>query len=470
MRANYPALSPGADSQMPAAYAAPVLSLEQVAQPGMSIAQIWALVKANWKISLAIFGALLLLSAIVIRLLPKTYTATAAVILNYEVYDPVAGREYPLGLLASHVATQVEIIQGPQVLGTVIDKLDLTKNDDFTSGYGGDGSDLREWVMESLRNRLEVRPSWNGGQIIYIKASTRGPAEAAAIANAVADTYLNQQVRRLNAPASEQANLYASQMDELRARVTRAQERITKFRRDTGVVEIDSIGSIDIDMQSLANLEQRYIEAQNLRRAAEVQQVGNRAAASEKSAELRGELAQLQTTLGPQHPQVQELRSRIGALEGSMVQKANVDLAAARDLEEKLAKAVDEQRGKLIGVRGNQAEGAKLLLELQSAMAVYKRALDGFDQISAAANSQYSNVSLLTRAEVPVKAAKPRKLKYLAFAALLSLGIGLLGPILYELLFRRRVRCADDVERDLGLPVLAEFDDLNAVARAGAAA
>jgi hypothetical protein len=38
----------------------------------------------------------------------------------------------------------------------------------------------------------------------------------------------------------------------------------------------------------------------------------------------------------------------------------------------------------------------------------------------------------------------------------------LAGPICYELLFNRRLHCRDDIERDLGLPVLAEFDRLPA--------
>jgi capsular polysaccharide biosynthesis protein len=34
--------------------------------------------------------------------------------------------------------------------------------------------------------------------------------------------------------------------------------------------------------------------------------------------------------------------------------------------------------------------------------------------------------------------------------------LGLFGPFLFELL-NRRVRCRDDVERELGVPVLAEL-------------
>jgi hypothetical protein len=31
-------------------------------------------------------------------------------------------------------------------------------------------------------------------------------------------------------------------------------------------------------------------------------------------------------------------------------------------------------------------------------------------------------------------------------------------PLLYEMLFDRRLRCRDDLERSLGIPVLAQFE------------
>ena len=36
--------------------------------------------------------------------------------------------------------------------------------------------------------------------------------------------------------------------------------------------------------------------------------------------------------------------------------------------------------------------------------------------------------------------------------------LGLLGPMGYELLFNRRIRCVDDVERSFAIPVLIELN------------
>lgn len=466
MRPSYPVVSSRA--VLAAREQPSLLALDQIVGPGMSLAQLWAIVRAYRKQALIIAVATLAAATLAIWLLPKTYTATATLVLNYEINDPLGGREFPINLLANYAATQIEIMQSPQVLLPVIDALGLTKDSWYTSGYSGDGSNLREWVVESLRSKLEIRASYAGGQLIYITASARRAAAAATVANRVAETYLDQQVERANAPATAQAKRYAGQMDELRNNVTKAQKRIADFRKQTGIVELNDIN--DVDLQLMASLEHTYQIAQNERRAAEVRTAGGSSASSTISASpgieslktslsmQRAELAQVQTTLGPRHPRVLELRSQIAATVRALSSGAVTDLASARQLEAKLSTATTQQRDQLIAVRNNQAEGAKLMLELDSARAVYKRALDGYDQIRAAAGGNYSNVSLLSAASVPLKSTRPNKLKWLAVASLLSVGLGLIAPLLYELILNRRVRCADDVERDLGIPVLVEFE------------
>jgi len=114
----------------------------------------------------------------------------------------------------------------------------------------------------------------------------------------------------------------------------------------------------------------------------------------------------------------------------------------------------------VMSTKEKQDEGAKLALELESARAVYKQALDGYDKIMAAAGGRYSNVSLMNAAEIPIKSTKPNKQKLLMMAFVMSIFCGVGAPFLYELLMQRRIRCRDDLERDLGLPVLAEFDPM----------
>jgi uncharacterized protein involved in exopolysaccharide biosynthesis len=176
-------------------------------------------------------------------------------------------------------------------------------------------------------------------------------------------------------------------------------------------------------------------------------------------ATLQSQLAQLSATLGPEHPKVVELQSQIAATKRSLSQEVQTfssgnagEAASAREVEEKMQRAVEAQRAKLVNVRKMQDEGQKLQLELESAQTVYKRALDGYDQI------MFASASVVSRAKPPIESSKPNKVLLMAIGSIIGVLLGIIGPLAYELLFNRRLRCRDDVERDFGIPVLAEFD------------
>jgi uncharacterized protein involved in exopolysaccharide biosynthesis len=101
-------------------------------------------------------------------------------------------------------------------------------------------------------------------------------------------------------------------------------------------------------------------------------------------------------------------------------------------------------------------EASKYQLELESAASVYKRALEGYDQIMFASNGQDSNVSLVSEARPPAESEKRKTLLIFLIGAAGGLALAIGGPLVFEF-FHRRIRCRDDVERELGVPVLVEF-------------
>ena len=202
--------------------------------------------------------------------------------------------------------------------------------------------------------------------MIYITASARYPVLAASIANTVADTYLEQQRQRVTGPASERAKNYAQELAELKHKVSVAQDQVTAFRQKTGVTD-GAAQANNVEADLLTSLEQRYQEAQNQRRAAEVAANGDTTASTAVlgSALVQGlktqlddqnkQLAQMRATLGPAHPKVIELENQIATTRRSLDDEiatyshnASGTLVAARQLEQKLAAAVEEQRAKVL--------------------------------------------------------------------------------------------------------------------------
>ena len=441
---------------------------ERASQQGMSVAQISAVLLAYWKQIVAIAVTITLLGAVAIKFLPKTYTATVTLIVNSDVKDPLAGRDFPAEMMSNYVSTQIELMTSPIVLLPVINRLDLTEDKNFTGGATGSPDAIREAVQKNLAASIQIERGI-GGQLLHVSASAKGAAKAADIANEVANVYIEQDRRRLNDPAGERAQRYTEELAELRDKTAAAQDKVTAFRKENGIGNMDS-ASTGTEVQTLDTLHQRLLETQNLRRDLEAKMSGQQSPADEApgsttlDAQL-AQLAQLRSTYGPKHPKVLELEAQITMTRQSLAnanhaasESVGADLARTKELERKYAQAVADQEAKVLKLRQAQDEGSKLVLELESAKSVYKQALDGFDQIMFQAVANHTNVSVVSRAIPPLLASKPNKIKLLmgVFAAALVLGTGL--PLAYGLLLARRLRCRDDMERDFGIAVLAQLE------------
>jgi polysaccharide biosynthesis transport protein len=462
------AVTPGYETAQPIASAS----------PGLSLQQILSILRAYRLPTLAIVVTISVLMAGLIKLMPKTYTATTTMMVNPEGNDPLATNPGAATTpMFNYMSTESQLMLSPEVLLPVIDKLDLTKDKNYAAGYMGDGSTLRDWVRENLLKSLDIQLGAFGSQLIQVNASARNPQLAAQIANTLADLYLTQQRERVSGPASERAKTYAMELAELKNKVRIAQDQVTAFRQRTGVTDTTAKNA-SVEQALLGMLEGKLQDAENVRRMAEVKaastQNANTATGSAGVQTLRAllntqqtQLAQLRTTYGVQHPKVMELENQIHATQRNLdselhgVSSANTsDLAAAGQLEAKMRAAVEEQRKKVLGVNKLQDEGMKFELELESAQSVYKRALDGYDQIMFASGGHVANISVVSRAVPPQKATKPNKLKLLFLGVMAGIAVGVLTPLIYELLINRRIRCRDDFERDFDLPVLMEFDPI----------
>jgi succinoglycan biosynthesis transport protein ExoP len=461
------ALAPSHEAALPQGFAS----------PGLSPLQILSILRAYRLPTLIIVASISVLMAGLIKLMPKTYTATTTMMVNPEGNDPLAGNPGMATPTFNYMSTESQLMLSPEVLLPVIDKLNLTQDKSYAAGYAGDGSTLRDWVRENLIKSLDIQLGAFGSQLIYVNASARNPWLAAQIANTLADLYLTQQRQRVSGPASERAKRYALELVELKDKVRNAQDQVTAFRQRTGVTDTTAKNS-SVEQALLGMLEGKLQDAENARRAAEVKamsaQNANSASGSQAVQDLRAllntqqtQLAQLRTTYGVQHPKVRELENQIHATQRNLdselhgVTSANSsDLAAAQQLEAKMRTAVEEQRKKVLGVNKLQDEGMKFELELESAQSVYKRALDGYDQIMFASGGHVANISVVSRAVPPQKAARPNKIKLLILGVIGGIAVGVLAPLIYELLINRRIRCRDDFERDFDLPVLMEFDPI----------
>ena len=451
---------------IPARYLRPVLTVRQIA----------AILRARARMAVASGLVAIGVAVAVAFLLPRSYAATATVMVSFENRDPLASEQVPLALLGNFVATQTELIGSSVVMLPTVDRLKLDRDPEFTRGFLGDAELLRDYAAKNLRNSIDVNEG-RGGQLIYVTATARSAVQAAKIANTVVDIYFDFVHRQANEPAIERAERYRRQLAELREKVSVAENNIANFRSSHALAGAATGHDEDNPAAlQLADLERRLADAQ-LQRSALEARAGKAPDADDpamsshltedldqqiRSGEL--ELATLRGAIVPNNTRIRELEAKVAALRKMLTSERNAlasktlgRLQNAREVENRIRGAVDAQRRNVLDFRTQQEEGAKLRLELESAQAVYKRALDGYDQIAFATSDRPMLVSLISAALPPAKATKPSRVRLLAVGLFAAVGLAFGLPILYELLLRRRVRCRDDVELGMGIPLLVEF-------------
>jgi succinoglycan biosynthesis transport protein ExoP len=446
----------------------------EFAQNSLSVPQILALLRAHLRQAIMVFVALVVVTVVIVKQLPKSYTAQATVLVNFESNDGT--RQAPPDMYTNYLLTQVALLQNREELLAVIDRLGLTRDPEFAAGFKNDGvNTLRDWVEKNLRGALGVEQG-KGLQLLYVSATSKDRNKAAQIANTLVEVYQARESNHDDDSSSGRTHEYSEQLADLKGKVTAAEQQMADFRQRTGITDIKEQN--DVETQALAALEQQLLATQNLRRTAESKNTGDQSSSDpvmgsaliqnlkNQLSTLQAELAQSTATLGPKHPKVMELQSQIAAARHALdremqnfSQNSTATVSSATELEGKLRRAVDDQRTKVVKIRQLQDEGQKLQLELDSAQTVYKRALDSYDQV------MFASSSIVSRATAPLAPSKPNKMLLLAIGVLLSGLVSIAIPLGYEMMFNRRLHCRDDIEREFGLPVLAELSRIPAEPR-----
>ncbi len=416
------------------------------------------------------------------KLVPKVFVATAQLLVDFDVNDPISNRDFPSQLAASYLATQVEFAKSPKVLLPAVDALGWMTNPQYTKGFrpveGGGG--LREYLMEKVLAKNLTVKTVNDSRLISISYDAESAADAARVANVVANIYVEQNRQRTLEPLKERSAEYSQQLGALRKKVEEAQVKVTEFRQRNGLVELNS--SIDSETSTLREMEQKLTDAQIAARLAnerrrlatrnqqtagatdtEVEFLGNNYVQSIKSqlVAAEGRFAELSKSLGPRHPEylakqaeIASLRERLARESGLFYGSVGNDAEKTGNAAESLKAAINSQRQHVLATRTLQEEAASMVRDLDSAKKLYERAVEVYDRVLLPAQGGYSNVSLLSPASLPLRHSKPMA----SINALLGLIAGsLLGCVLAFVLElrNRKVRCDADVRDATGeLPLL----------------
>jgi chain length determinant protein EpsF len=441
----------------------------------MTISQIFAILKARWLAVLISFGLVLGAVVGVTLWLPKQYTASATVLIDFKNIDLLTGQNFGGVVPISYMVTQVDVIRSGRVVLRVIEKLGLRENTALRGQWqeeaGGQGT-FDSWLMELLRKRLDVRPTKDSG-VLDITYTSPDPRFSAAMANAFAEAYMQTNVQLRTEPAQQFSGFFDAQAKAARDAYEEAQVRLSAFQRESGLVATEERYDVETArLQELAS-QQVVLQAQAADAAGrtaeatsngtQIQEVLNNALVSQLTADLNRQqvrVEEMSRRLGESHPQliearavVAELRRRIAdetrRVTGSVV--SNRDVANSR--LGAINASVAAQRSKVMQLKQLRDEAAVLEREVESKRLAYQSLLQRQNQVSLESQSDRSNVSLLERASAPFSPSSPRvwlnSAIGLVLASILAVAVGLIREHR-----DRRLRTLDDVEDVLKIKLL----------------
>jgi chain length determinant protein EpsF len=441
----------------------------------MNVQQFLLALRGRLWVFLSLFVGTVAAAVVVTMLLPRTYTATVAVLVDDRDAQSLTTASQPARAEAGYMQTQVDVIQSRRVARKVVEDLKLAQDPAVHQAFVESGAHgtIEDWLAGALLTSLRVDTSRSS--VIQIMYSAHDPKFAAKVANAFADAYMDVNLRLRVDPTKKAATWFDEQLKGLRKDFETAQERLAKFQREHGIIASDE--RVDVENARLAELSTQALQAQNAMYDAQSRMRQSRAVSSTEDLPevqanpliqtLKGQLLtaeaklqELSTRLGPNHPEYRQQKSEVDALRGKLgaeVHRVVASVASAARQNQMhaadLQRALADQRAKVIALRDARDQSLVLQRDVDTAQKAYEAALQRYLVNKVESGARSTNVTILNPATEPTHPAKPKVPLNIALGVIVGLMLGLGAVFLLELM-DRRVRSTADLDGTLDAPLL----------------
>ena len=449
----------------------------------MTFAQFLSILRARKWAALLVFVLVVATTVGVSMVLPKQYDAAASVVIDVKP-DPVSAMAFPTMAMPGFMATQVDILTSDRVALRVIRDLKLLDNPALRQQWqtdGGGKGTIEQWLVDLLQRNLNIKPS-RESNVIQVGYRSPDPRFAAGLANAFAAAYIATTLELKVDPAKQFSSFFVAQSKEARDKLEQAQEKLSSFQRDKGIIAADE--RLDVENARLAELSSQLVQIQAISSESGSRQQQAQGAQGDRMQEVlqnpvigslkadltrsEARLQELNSKFGDNHPQVveakasiAELRSRIDAETRKVTGGVGVTNTINKQREAQVKRELDAQRSKLLQMKAVRDQGQVLVREVENAQRSYDSVMARLNQTAMESQTNQSYANLLTSAMPPADPATPKVL----FNVLASVFVGTLlalGAALLLEFSNRKVRAPEDVIAALGLPVLGVLPKPNA--------
>jgi capsular exopolysaccharide synthesis family protein len=387
---------------------------------------------------------------------------------------------------ASRMLTEVAILQSDTLMLTVAREMDLANNPDFLNGpapvprVSVDNPTVRQNTVHRLQSNLHIAlvPKTDIVRISYYSLS---PKLAADIVNKVVAAYMQRSYETRFAATQRVSNWLSSQLDDLKQQVQTSQEQLMDLQKRLGILGFDpSHSQINSSIEQLSKAANDAHIARILAESRYRMLSGMDPNSIEGSIEttpgtapgelnmLRGQIAtakanyaQMQATLGPNHPQAQALKAQIDELsreidteQQRLLLQAKQNYLATRTNEDQTTAALEVQKGDAYKLRDDLVEYTLRQREFESNRNLYEGLLQRLRTAGVQAGLESLEIDVVDAAMLP---AAPI-LRPQSTIILTNLFFGLLAGIILAFLLESLdtgLRSVAEIESITELPSLA---------------
>ena len=475
--------------------------IENASQPAVDLREMARILRRRWKTVAAPAIGLMLLALVYLLFATTLYTATSTVLVDPRRTTAIESNQSALsmsnfGTDDATIESETLLIQSIAILQRVVERLKLTDDPEFipTPGIldpikrlfsfagpvaGANPEDsAKARSVEILQRRMKVTRQGTTF-LVDINVSSESPRKAAAIANAVAEAYFEEQVRAKNESTRIAASWLNGQIDGLKSRVGASEKAVEDFRSANNLTVSQGVTVNDQQITDLNNqlVAARVQTAEARAKFDQAQHTGksgidpggiNAAISSDTISKLRAQYADiakneadLTSKYGPRHPLVANVHAQLRDTQRlineeiqRILQSARNDYDVARSREASLQQSFDQLQGVSSSSGQAQVRLRELQREAEANRTLYESYLARYKETTAQASLEMPDSHVVTKASVPIVPSWPKTWLLLGLALTLGVGVGCVLGFLADYL-DQRIKTLEQAEQISGVPALA---------------
>lgn len=318
-------------------------------------------------------------------------------------------------------------------------------------------------------------------QLLEIEVELPDPTLAAAVANALAQGFIDSQLDTNVKSSQTTTSWMNTRLIELRDNLRRAEDKLQGYREEQGLVDVGGVATISANELEMTG--NRMIDARRNRAEAESQyrqakslSNGDLSKLSSVPAVLtnplvqqfQGELAKAQAKVeelsdryGPKHPALVSARSELRAATTSLrlqVQQVIAGIERQYQLavasEQSLQGSFNTNKSQIQDISRKEFQLREFQREVDSSRALYETFITRLKETAATSDMDSTKVRIVDPAIVPLEPSKPRKTLIVAIVAVVAAVIGVALAFLFDAL-SNTFKTDESIESVLNTPLLS---------------